>query len=224
MSPDEGKEGLLPELTAIEAVLASLAPRTDRLNRERLMFLAGQASAAARPERCRAWTRWLWPAAFSAMTAVAAMLLVMLVVQPGQIARHGADRTALAPAPSAEAKTAQDAGAASMQLSPEKRAEPSPDDEARPGAQDSLLSLILSPFTPPIGPRAEPSPAHHSYPELRDLVLARGLDSWQSPTAPAGEGRERVEAPLSYRELLDSLLEQETRPRQTPRPFSGDKS
>ena len=39
------KRELPAELKAIEAELAALIPRTDELDRERLIFLAGQASA-----------------------------------------------------------------------------------------------------------------------------------------------------------------------------------
>jgi hypothetical protein len=75
------------ELKAIEARLAALSPRDDRLDRERLMFLAGRASVE-RPfeignRKSRAWLESkAWPAAFAGMTAVAAALLVALVVRP----------------------------------------------------------------------------------------------------------------------------------------------
>ena len=90
------EEDLPPGLKAIEAELASLVPRTDRLDRERLIFLAGQQSVSVegtrdtkgtvpfslRENRDSPRTRWAWPAAFAAMTAVAAALLVMLLLQP----------------------------------------------------------------------------------------------------------------------------------------------
>lgn len=76
MSPNEKP---INDLSALEAALASLTPRADRLDRDRLMFLAGRASAAPPPSpRLRTWQ-----AAFAAMSAVAASLLVALVVQPG---------------------------------------------------------------------------------------------------------------------------------------------
>lgn len=64
------------DLKSLESQLGSLAPRSDRLDRERLIFLAGQASAEL-PS-----TRWAWPASLAAMTAVAATLLVMMLNQP----------------------------------------------------------------------------------------------------------------------------------------------
>lgn len=64
------------DLKSLESQLGTLEPREDRLNRERLIFLAGQASAEL-PSK-----RWAWPASFAAMTALAATMLVMLLSQP----------------------------------------------------------------------------------------------------------------------------------------------
>jgi hypothetical protein len=47
----------------IERLLASLVPRETRVNRDRLMFQAGQASAGSQKTRFRGATRWIWPAA-----------------------------------------------------------------------------------------------------------------------------------------------------------------
>jgi hypothetical protein len=87
-SDDSAKEslrGLHPELQSFEARLAKLSPRDDRLDRERLAFLAGQASLAAGGADLSAhdWRRHPgWPAAFAAMTALAATLLAMLIIRP----------------------------------------------------------------------------------------------------------------------------------------------
>ncbi len=82
------------ELTPFEAALAGLVPRVEGFDRERLIFLAGRAAAlrdcgAGVSPACRIAggtpaprLRWAWPAAFSAMTAVAAALLVMLCTRP----------------------------------------------------------------------------------------------------------------------------------------------
>jgi hypothetical protein len=72
------------KLKPLEARLAALSPCPDRLDRDRLMFLAGQASLVdAKFERVRTLGSRLesgvWPAAFVAMSAVAATLFVMLV-------------------------------------------------------------------------------------------------------------------------------------------------
>lgn len=77
------RQGVPSELKAIEAELAALAPRDDRLNRERLLFLAGQASVRdAVVHQNASVRRWIWPASFAAMTTVAAALFVMLLAQP----------------------------------------------------------------------------------------------------------------------------------------------
>src|SRR5262245_53947893 len=75
------------ELKAFEAKLAALVPRDDRFDRERLIFLAGRASvsadAAKSPAYSSGWRRHpAWPAAFAAMSAVAATLLFLLIVRP----------------------------------------------------------------------------------------------------------------------------------------------
>jgi hypothetical protein len=79
--------GKLPsELQSLEARLAALAPRDDRLDRERLMFLAGQASVDAANQRRVSLcglnlAATAWPRAFAAMTVVAATLIVMLLTR-----------------------------------------------------------------------------------------------------------------------------------------------
>jgi len=69
-------------LQAIESQLGLLEPRADRLDRERLIFLAGQASVE-RPTK-----RWAWPASLAAMTALAATLLTILLTQPDAAPRE----------------------------------------------------------------------------------------------------------------------------------------
>jgi hypothetical protein len=82
------------DLKALEARFAALVPRDDRLNRERLMFLAGRASVegpiAIASRMPRKWlVRNAWPAAFACMSAVAAMLLVSLINRPIVYRPHG---------------------------------------------------------------------------------------------------------------------------------------
>src|SRR5262245_44662007 len=77
----------LPEqLKSFEAHLAAVSPRTDRLDRERLAFLAGQASVSASAAtdgvRSSSWRRHpAWPTACAGMSAIAASLLVALVLR-----------------------------------------------------------------------------------------------------------------------------------------------
>jgi hypothetical protein len=106
-----GKEERSEELNGLEAALAALVPRVEGFDRERLIFEAGRASAMAEmglaqspsppaplPKgegRNEPRRRWAWPAALAAMTAVAAMLLVMVISRPGpQIVRLPAEPSA----------------------------------------------------------------------------------------------------------------------------------
>jgi hypothetical protein len=61
------------EITALEALLASLIPVPSSLDRDRLMFRAGQATATRRS--------WPWPAATAALALVATTLGAALVSQ-----------------------------------------------------------------------------------------------------------------------------------------------
>ena len=66
-----------PELTEIEAALGALAPSRSRLDRDRLMFRAGQA--ARRPPT----VRWAWPSIAAALAIVALGEAVALRQRPG---------------------------------------------------------------------------------------------------------------------------------------------
>jgi hypothetical protein len=70
MSEDTRDEGL----AALEAALAGLAPRPPDLDRDRLLFRAGQESAARRGR--------LWPWASGLLAAVAAGLGAVLLLRP----------------------------------------------------------------------------------------------------------------------------------------------
>ncbi len=54
---------LTEEEQQIERLLASLVPRDSRVNRDRVMFLAGQASAGSQKKSTRGLAQWMWPAA-----------------------------------------------------------------------------------------------------------------------------------------------------------------
>jgi len=78
------EEELDAELKSFEAALALLTPRTDRLGRDRLIFLAGQASVVSGSDRLPIrQMRWAWPAVCAVMTTAAAAMLVMLLMRPG---------------------------------------------------------------------------------------------------------------------------------------------
>jgi hypothetical protein len=88
-----GNRNVAGELRSLEARLASLSPRPDRLDRDRLMFLAGQASLAeVNVSRTTILGVKLasraWPTAFAAMSAVAATLLGILIARPENSVRQ----------------------------------------------------------------------------------------------------------------------------------------
>ncbi len=63
-----------PQLSDLEALLAGLAPLPGRLDRDQLLFRAGQASVTR--------TSWLWPGATSVLALLALGLVVALVWRP----------------------------------------------------------------------------------------------------------------------------------------------
>jgi hypothetical protein len=97
-TPAEARQ-LPSELQSFEAALAQLRPSAARIDRDRLMFLAGQASVNrdAIAERSGVLSRWFWPASSAVMTGVAAALLFVLVMRP-PAAVEGTARVASQPA------------------------------------------------------------------------------------------------------------------------------
>jgi hypothetical protein len=83
------------ELTLIEARLAALRPSRAKLDRDRLMFLAGQASVAYWPKYRPSAAR---PAAISAIVAAVATFIGMTAIRSGE---RIADHVASAAAPAA---------------------------------------------------------------------------------------------------------------------------
>ena len=184
------EEKRFEDLKDIEAALASLVPRGDRLSRDRLMFLAGQASVVHRgQDGAERAARWAWPSAFAAMSAVAASLLVALLVRPET---GSGDRIAhvSAPLPPSAEKPAVADGTPSSIVHPPDSILRTPDSRLTVHVQATSLR-----FPPP----------RDSYHELLARVLDRGLDAWKPP---AGSGATvPAAAPATYRELLETLLE-----------------
>ncbi len=161
-----------------------------QLDRDRLMYLAGQAAVQQSSQECELAVdqshqvdvvgspraRWGWPVAFSAMTAVAAALLVALLNRPEPQMIERIVRVPIE-VPRTVVETA--------------------------GAREQADCFAED--TAPIQTSKRRPVADDSYLRLRDRALALGIDSWMdaAPTpAPAS-----VEAPASYRELRDSLLQ-----------------
>jgi hypothetical protein len=64
-----------PELAALASALAALAPSAGRLDRDQVLFRAGQASVGQRG--------WLWPGVTAALTLIAAAVALLEVLRPG---------------------------------------------------------------------------------------------------------------------------------------------
>lgn len=78
---DSSEHELVPlgdEPHRTEQALQQLQPRPVNLDRERLMFLAGQASVSTTEP---ANQKWLWPTATLALSTVAACLAIALTIQ-----------------------------------------------------------------------------------------------------------------------------------------------
>jgi hypothetical protein len=88
------------ELAAWEARLGAFRPTASRLDRDRVMFLAGRASVECERSHVARPAGWAWPVALASMTAIAGSLLVALIMQqlgdtsppvpgsPGSVARE----------------------------------------------------------------------------------------------------------------------------------------
>ena len=200
------EEDLAPELKSFEAALASLVPRADQLQRDRLMFAAGAVSVRrGRPEAASRVRRVAWPAASAAMTAVAAVLAVMLVVRPGP---QLVERVVYVPAAEPGKSPPRDPGPEKVQTAPAPEAGvPGPEPSERRPAPRRSLGVFGSSLAV-----AEPA---GSWWALRrsglDLeALDRALASRQAARPPGGSSdveRESDAHPASYRRLLDELLD-----------------
>lgn len=191
MHPDKqsnmnaGSGDLPPELKSLEAALAALVPRTELLDSQRLMFEAGRRSAI------RAARTWRIFAA--AMTTLAAMLLVMLVLDPGP---RVVERIVYVPAPS-EATGPQSPPAA------EKRVTPA-DHKAIAAISPSNQQQFEDRKTQASDPRQDA--AEMPYGQLRARILRDGIEVWRSPSLTMNTAAPASTAPRSYGELRKETL------------------
>jgi len=189
MNSDPGD--LPPQLQSLEAALAALVPRAERLDRDRLMFEAGRESVLKSASR----GRWAWPALSTAMTALAGALLVMLVLRPEP---RVVERIVYVRANGAAEGLAHDS--------------------LRPTAgegNDKAPGLRIAPRDTPRLPASEgavasAAPQHPSsetpYLELRDQILQNGIDAWRPPVLSMSTPAPGPASPPTYTELRDELL------------------
>jgi len=196
-------------LKAFEAELASLVPRTDRLDRERLIFLAGQQSIAAKEIRPATLARrWAWPAAFAAMTTVAATLAIMLLIEPRPqvVVRYvevpiETPPSEAIPSESIEPRPTNEPSSPSPQ---QIERPPLP----RPTGGGLWASLESPKFFD--GSRDRPN-GTRAHPRLVQQILAEGLDCWKPPRGTPSQNTRSAPAPAPYRELLKRFLNDQAR-------------
>jgi len=188
------------DLNRLEQALAALRPRSSEIDRDRLLFLAGRASAEG-ANRVRPPRRWLWPASTALSSAAALVLLALLTLRPAGDANRdipradGAVQTQPGAAAANAARDDREAAVASddRRNDSNKPAEP----WARPFAR-SMRPLSRVEF-------GEEAP----YLRMRSYALAHGIEALlaREPSAILRESHPRTERPQTRRELLDNLLQ-----------------
>lgn len=205
---EPAKFELTPDLAAIERQLARLTPAAPRIDRDRLMFAAGQAAAgsteprrlgyiagpsragkyalgpfragelSANPFRARAW---YWPAATATMTASTLLLATMLVWQ--RAAQPIAAQSPMPPQPTTVA--------------------------IAPAAQSADATAAVAPVARQSEDYGWPmsSPPTTGYLGLRYIALTRGVGELEPHNGTASTDSDSSgNAPATQRELLRELL------------------
>ena len=166
-------------MTEFEEQLAALRPAESRLNRDRLMFEAGQAAAARASDASAPLPRWFWPSATAAMTVAAGLLSVLLAISAGS--RKTVETAVVKP--------------------------PAPDSNAAvvpprdgPGIDPADWSLEINALSSSLASR--------NYLIARRIALADGVDALTaiSPTKRSSSPR-KSEKPLDYRSMLEEALQ-----------------
>lgn len=168
------------ERSDIERRLAALAPAGARVDRDRLMFLAGEAQGLEvrdmRSEvRRRGGSSWLWPAAAMTLGATSLALLMALFVRPEtQIVYR--DREVLVEQPQVPMQS-----------------------QTTPVAETGTIPITLA-----VAQRSPASIPTNNYVRTREVALRMGLDALGGPSR---EGAADVDdaMPETYGDWLQSL-------------------
>jgi hypothetical protein len=186
---------IAPELAALEKQLRGMIPAAPRIDRDRLMFAAGQAATPshtgqegrARYDRAGrplhivgpSWAhRRFWPAATFTMSAATLLLATMLVWQRQsfQVTSHAGEQS-----PTTAVVSAQ----------------------PRMGMPDSPDQLEVLPLA---SPAFQPA-ARNGYLSIRYAALTRGVDARRaSSQTSAGDGDSYNETPRTQRKMLEEFL------------------
>lgn len=165
-------------MTELEEQLAALRPTESRLNRDRLMFEAGQAMAARASDASSRLPRWFWPSATAAMTLAAGLLSVLLAINAGP--RETVETVVVQP-------PAPNSNAAAV---------PSRDD---PGFKPVDWSLEIDAI--------HSSLATRNYLHVRRIALTKGVDALiAGPSADSEPVPRKPAKPLDYRSMLQEAL------------------
>jgi hypothetical protein len=184
----------------LEAQLAALRPRTDRIDRDRLMFLAGRASVSP-SDVVSARRLRMWQALAGAMAVTTAALVAVLALRPAT--------QAVAPSLHDAVQVASDA--AEPVASPSNTAEaPQAKSPATPNAGTWLQFPLFSAFACPPTSRAS------TYLCQLETMLNADRDGRAATGDDDSTGNSYGPAPLSNQELLKSLLDEPPARRSVP--------
>jgi hypothetical protein len=191
------EEPLNRDSASLEEELRRLAPRPSRIDRERLMFLAGQASPA-RGEFSQTFSQasrraWPWPLAMAAMTTVAGFLGVLLVQRPAQVM---VERVVYVEVEKPSAETPATAAPAVLELRRPHRGS----SELASAGPARVRAAAADPFALPADLGSS------NYLAWRNHALRYGVESWSHLTSSGSGGR--AATPQTSRELLESLLDE----------------
>jgi hypothetical protein len=184
--PEDKKQD---DVKSFEAALAGLMPRADRLDRDRLMFLAGQQSILPStfgrgtqrvPGGEGGKRKWAWPSAFATMSAVATVLLAMVVYKPApQVVDRAVKQIA--------SESTSNFAAQSYENT------------------DELNPILLSKAE---NGKFNSADSPNSYSVILNQIITKGVDSWKPNISKSYNAKQTISPPLTNRELMDQLLNQ----------------
>ncbi|HET6327998.1 MAG TPA: hypothetical protein VFG04_25165 [Planctomycetaceae bacterium] len=198
MADEERSDKELGEQRELERALGFLRPAASRIDRDRFLFLAGQASAeSVRPNS--AFRRWAWPMATLLSSVAAVVLSVLLFSRP-----HAAG--------SREETTIADANLLRTQAGADVPAQSSP---PRVAVTNERAPDLASPgIELSVGPTADETARAladgSNYPHLRSFVLAYGINALPEPAPiqPSTAGSATDDEPRTQREMLRQILKE----------------
>lgn len=186
----------------IERSLASLVPRESQLNRDRLMFLAGQASALAANPPAHSWrSRWIWPAT-TLCAACAGLVIGAILPLRGPIAGN--------PVAVEQPRQSQESGTGAA----ERSNAPGTPQIADRAAEDDPSAVSSNETNNRMGNNLHANIAGgFTLLAFRDRMLASHWDdtalAQMDPSSGSDESATDVERPLGARALFERWIEYE---------------